>query len=82
MYIKNAWYVACTPNEIDDKPLGRKICGESVVLYRGMEGRVAAVEDYCPHRGAPLGSLVPDKHGIVTCPLHGLRWCASTGLPA
>ena len=27
----------------------------------------------CPHRKADLSSLVPDEHGIVTCPLHGLR---------
>ncbi len=72
MYIKNAWYVACTPNEIDDKPLGRKICGESVVLYRGMEGRVAAVEDYCPHRGAPL-SLGQVIEGQLVCGYHGLE---------
>lgn len=28
MFIKNAWYVACRPEEIQDKPLGRTICGE------------------------------------------------------
>lgn len=27
MFIKNAWYVACRPEEIQDKPLGRTICG-------------------------------------------------------
>lgn len=35
----------------------------------------------CPHRGAPLGSIKPDECGVITCPLHGLRWCAATGLP-
>ena len=29
MFPKNAWYVACTPDEIDDKPLGRRICEEA-----------------------------------------------------
>ena len=29
MFPKNAWYVACMSEEIDDKPLGRKVCGES-----------------------------------------------------
>ena len=33
----------------------------------------------CPHRGADLTGIVPDDDGIVTCPLHGLRWYASTG---
>jgi len=27
----------------------------------------------CPHRGTPLGSLVREPGGIVTCPSHGLR---------
>lgn len=37
----------------------------------------------CPHRNAPLGSSVP-LNGIITCPLHGLRIDAATGvvLPA
>lgn len=53
MFIKNAWYVACYPEDIQDKPLGRTICGEKIVFYRGKENKVAAVEDFCPHRGAP-----------------------------
>ena len=72
MFPKNAWYVACTPDEINDKPLGRKICGESMVLYRGAEGKVTALEDFCPHRGAPLslGSVV---RGNLVCGYHGLE---------
>ena len=54
MYVRNAWYVACTPDEIAGKPLGRTICGERMVLFRGEGGAVAALEDFCPHRGAPL----------------------------
>lgn len=71
MFPKNAWYVACTPAEIADKPLGRTICGQPVALYRGTEGRVAAVEDFCPHRGAALslGSVVD---GNLMCGYHGL----------
>ena len=72
MYPKNAWYVACTPNEIDDKPLGRTICGERIVFYRGPEGTVAALEDFCPHRGAPL-SLGRVVEGKLVCGYHGLE---------
>jgi vanillate O-demethylase monooxygenase subunit len=72
MFPKNAWYVACTPNEIDDKPLGRKICNESIVFYRGPEGQVAALEDFCPHRGAPL-SLGSVCEGKLVCGYHGLE---------
>lgn len=71
MFPRNAWYVACTPDEIADKPLGRKVCNESIVFYRGHEGRVAAVEDFCPHRGAPL-SLGFVQDGKLVCGYHGL----------
>lgn len=33
----------------------------------------------CPHRAAHMGSIAPDENGIITCPLHGLRWKAATG---
>jgi vanillate O-demethylase monooxygenase subunit len=71
MFPKNTWYVACTPDEIAEKPLGRQICGEKIVFYRGPEGKVAAVEDFCPHRGAPL-SLGVVRDGQLTCGYHGL----------
>ena len=71
MYPKNTWYVACTPQDIDDKPLGRKICGERIVFYRADQG-VAALEDFCPHRGAPL-SLGFVSEGKLVCGYHGLE---------
>jgi vanillate O-demethylase monooxygenase subunit len=72
MFPKNAWYVACMPDDIADKPLGRKICGESMVFYRGPEGKATALEDFCPHRGAPL-SLGKVENGKLTCGYHGLE---------
>jgi len=66
-----AWYVACTPDEIAERPLGRTICGERVVLYRGAGGRAYAAEDFCPHRGAPL-SLGFVREGELVCGYHGL----------
>ncbi|WP_280179437.1 aromatic ring-hydroxylating dioxygenase subunit alpha [Acinetobacter nosocomialis] len=71
MFIKNAWYVACRPEEIQDKPLGHTICDEKIVFYRAKENKVAAVEDFCPHRGAPL-SLGYVEDGNLVCGYHGL----------
>ena len=76
MFLKNAWYVACTPDEIDGKPLGRQICGERMVFWRTAEGGVAALEDFCPHRGAPL-SLGSVREGHLVCGYHGLTVGAS-----
>jgi len=71
MFPRNTWYVACTPDEIDAKPLGRQICGEHIVFYRGADGQVAALEDFCPHRGARL-SLGSVCEGQLVCGYHGL----------
>ena len=72
MFPKNTWYVAASAGEVSDKPLGRTICNERIVFYRGEAGKVAAVEDYCPHRGAPL-SLGFVKEGRLVCGYHGLE---------
>ncbi|GHB10182.1 aromatic ring-hydroxylating dioxygenase subunit alpha [Modicisalibacter luteus] len=72
MFPKNTWYVACTPDEIDGKPLGRTICNEQIVFFRAEQGKVAAVEDFCPHRGAPL-SLGFVRNGQLVCGYHGLE---------
>jgi vanillate monooxygenase len=71
MFVENAWYVAAMPEEIAERPLGRQVCGEKIVFYRGPGGKVAAVEDFCPHRGAPL-SLGYVEDGKLVCGYHGL----------
>ena len=68
----NTWYVACAPSEIDGQPLGRVICNQRLVLYRGPGGQAVALEDWCPHRGAPL-SLGRVEEGKLICGDHGLE---------
>jgi vanillate monooxygenase len=72
MFPKNAWYVACLPSDIDGVPLGRTVCGQRMVFFRGPDGRPAAVDDWCPHRGAPL-SLGRVVDGRLVCGYHGLE---------
>ncbi len=71
MFPMNTWYVAAYASDIGDKPLARQICGENMVFYRGSEGQPVALEDYCPHRGAPL-SLGFVREGNLVCGYHGL----------
>jgi len=80
VYPKNAWYVACTPDEIKDKPLGRQICGEKIAFFRGKENKVSAVLDFCPHRGAPL-SIGYVEDGNLVCGYHGLAM-GENGVPS
>lgn len=72
MFLYDQWYVACTSDELGDNPLGRRICGHKVVFYRDGAGQVAALEDFCPHRGAPL-SLGFVEDNLLVCGYHGLR---------
>lgn len=75
-YIRNAWYVAALPSELDDGLLARTILGEPLVLYREPDGKAAALLDICPHRFAPL-SMGVIKDGHVQCPYHGLEFNGS-----
>ena len=72
MYLRNAWYVACTPDEIAGKPLGRTVCGDRIVLFRSESGAVSALEDFCRHRGAPLSLGTVRDDGRIVCGYHGL----------
>ena len=70
---RNTWYVAATSDEVGtDKPFGRQICNERITFYRAEGGKIAAVEDFCPHRGAPL-SLGFVCEGKLVCGYHGLE---------
>jgi vanillate monooxygenase len=73
---KNAWYVACSANEIEGRLLGRRVCDEPMVFFLGPDGSVAGLEDWCPHRGAPL-SLGQLCDGHLTCGYHGLGTAAT-----
>lgn len=72
MFPKNTWYVACTSDEVKEKPLGRRVCNERMVFFRNEDGQVAALEDFCPHRGAAL-SLGFVREGRLVCGYHGLE---------
>lgn len=70
MFVRNAWYVAAWAKEIKSKPFARTILGEPVVIYRGADGKVAALEDRCCHRGLPL-SMGKVRENKIECGYHG-----------
>jgi phenylpropionate dioxygenase-like ring-hydroxylating dioxygenase large terminal subunit len=77
MFLKNCWYVAALDQElICGELLSRTLLGEHVLLYRGESGRVIALNDRCPHRGALLsrGRLEGDS---VRCMYHGIKYDGS-----
>ncbi len=77
-FLRNAWYVAAWSDGIGDGQLvPRTIMNEPVVLYRKGNGDVAALEDRCAHRFAPLhmGKIVGGDR--IQCPYHGLEYDGS-----
>ncbi|MBN1687414.1 MAG: aromatic ring-hydroxylating dioxygenase subunit alpha [Spirochaetales bacterium] len=82
--IRNQWYVILESKEVDRKPRKFRRMGESLVLWRDQEGKVACLVDRCCHRGVALsaGKIVQGK---VQCPFHGLEYDGSgacTCIPA
>lgn len=54
-----------------------EVQGRRFALWN-VDGSFYAIDDDCPHRGAPLGAGVLDK-GQVHCPLHGWAFDPKTG---
>ena len=73
MFLRNQWYVAAQPGEVGQKPLGRRILGEAIVLYRRRDGAPVAMQDQCPHRKYALskGRVEGDE---IRCLYHGLKF--------
>lgn len=75
-YLKNQWYAAALSEKViaGGRPVGVEILGKRLTLFRCSDGVVKALDDACPHRGAPLsGGWVSqvDGHDCVVCPYHG-----------
>lgn len=66
------WYPGTRSGNVGaKKPVRLKMLGEELVLFRGGDGAVVALNDWCPHRGARLSNGVCDFPGTITCPYHG-----------
>src|SRR5687768_14313478 len=51
--------------------------GHTIALFL-LDGKVYAIDDTCPHRGAPLSDGMC-RDGQVMCPLHAARFDLATG---
>jgi phenylpropionate dioxygenase-like ring-hydroxylating dioxygenase large terminal subunit len=70
--LPNFWTPVLPANHLGDRPVGVKLAGEKIALFRGKNG-LGALLDSCPHRGVALsGGAVVD--GCLTCPFHGWRF--------
>ena len=53
--LRDQWYPVAKSVEVrQDRPYGTVLMGQKIVLWRGKDGALKCIEDFCPHRGAPL----------------------------
>ena len=77
MWLRNCWYVIAWEHEIPaDGFLARTVLGEPILVYRTAGGVLAALEDRCCHRAAPL-SRGRREGDCIRCGYHGLKFDAA-----
>lgn len=70
--LKDLWYPVCPSYFVKESPISLRRLGYKMALWRDQAGQVHALEDHCPHRGAPLslGVILGDR---LACPYHGVE---------
>jgi phenylpropionate dioxygenase-like ring-hydroxylating dioxygenase large terminal subunit len=70
MSILDHWHPVLLSRRLRAEPVGARLAGRSLVLFRDGEQRIGALEDICPHRRMRL-SLGRVEHGRLQCLYHG-----------
>ena len=70
--LKHLWYPICPSHFVAERPVSMRRLGIKLAVWRGRDGAPRALEDHCPHRGAPLsqGLNLGDR---LACPYHGIE---------
>jgi phenylpropionate dioxygenase-like ring-hydroxylating dioxygenase large terminal subunit len=64
------WFPVALSRQVRSRPMRLLLFDSPVVIARADSGQVLALEDRCPHRGAPLSAGRIEKDALV-CPYHG-----------
>ena len=66
------WYPALKDTAVGwRRPVFLQLLGQDLCFFRGKSGKVAALTNACPHRGAKLSHGVCEFRGHVSCFYHG-----------
>jgi len=70
--LKDLWFPVCPSGFVKDGPVSLRRLGYKIALWRDHDGQVHALEDHCPHRGAPL-SIGMNLGDRIACAYHGVE---------
>ena len=74
--MREYWIPALPSSEFpgpDSRPKRMRLLGENIVMYRDTKGRMGAIAEACPHRGASLYFARNEECGI-RCAYHGWKY--------
>lgn len=71
--LKNFWYGIEHSASISTKPKTIVFMGHDLVVYRGREGQIIALDGRCVHRGTELAAGWVEGN-CIHCPYHGWRY--------
>lgn len=74
--MRQYWIPALPSDEFpgpDSLPKRMRLLGENLVMFRDSEGRMGALEEHCPHRGASL-YFGRNERGGLRCAYHGWKF--------
>jgi phenylpropionate dioxygenase-like ring-hydroxylating dioxygenase large terminal subunit len=79
MAVLDHWHPVLPSKRLRRAPVGVRLAGTNIVLFRGTGGQVGALVDMCPHRRMRL-SLGKVVAGRLQCTYHGWKYdCAGAG---
>ena len=76
-WLRAQWWPAVPSSRVKRKPVATRVLDRDLVIFRGSDGRPAALANRCAHRGVEL-SLGRVTDGTLACRYHGWRY-NSTG---
>jgi vanillate O-demethylase monooxygenase subunit len=69
------WYPIAYSDEVEAKPIVRKLLDEELIIYRTTNRQIVVARDLCVHRGVPLHFGWQEGDELV-CAYHGFRYGA------
>ena len=68
--VVKGWYIVCPSKEIaQSKAKSFLICGQKIVVFRGEDNKIRALDAYCPHLGTDLAIGKVDGN-LIRCFFH------------